>query len=282
MRRTSGKRPRKSLRAGQGARECDAYLRYWARSPKLPTPRTCLFDVAGLPSEAATTLRQTGASKNHRRTRRSQSARRKGAAAVARRRAPRSPTAFDSASARVGSSGLIGARVDRLAFLRPQGARTGSPGLPRAGTQVTVRVEQVSDPVRPMPNLARVLTPPPQSNDEERSLIALAAGGDAGAARRLYDAHAERVHRLAFRLCGDADVAADLVQDSFVQVFRQLGTFRFESAFSTWLHRVVLSTSLSSLRMARRLQTAMRSARLPAVKTPHDLDFAFWPSVKRE
>ncbi|MBI1810122.1 MAG: RNA polymerase sigma factor [Gemmatimonadetes bacterium] len=94
----------------------------------------------------------------------------------------------------------------------------------------------------------------PGTGDDERSLVARAAAGDRGAARALYDAHAARVHRLAFRLCGDADLAADLTQDVFVQVFRQLKTFRGESSFSTWLHRVAVTTSLNSMRKVRRLR----------------------------
>ena len=94
----------------------------------------------------------------------------------------------------------------------------------------------------------------PGAREDERSLVARAAAGDRGAARALYDAHAARVHRLAFRLCGDADLAADLTQDVFVQVFRQLKTFRGESSFSTWLHRVAVTTSLNSMRKVRRLR----------------------------
>jgi RNA polymerase sigma-70 factor (ECF subfamily) len=94
----------------------------------------------------------------------------------------------------------------------------------------------------------------PGKVDDERSLIARAATGDREAARVLYDTHAPRVHRLAYRLCGDPDLAADLTQDVFVQVFRQLGTFRGESSFTTWLHRVAVTTSLNSMRKVRRLR----------------------------
>ncbi len=102
------------------------------------------------------------------------------------------------------------------------------------------------------------------TGDDERSLIARAADGDRGAARALYDRHAARVHRLTFRLCGDADMAEDLTQDVFVQVFRGLKSFRGESSFSTWLHRVALTTALNSMRKVRRLrerETALDDAR---------------------
>jgi RNA polymerase sigma-70 factor (ECF subfamily) len=108
-------------------------------------------------------------------------------------------------------------------------------------------------------NLAETMTTPavaaaPGSGDDERSLVARAADGDRRAARALYDTHAARVHRLAYRLCGDADLAADLTQDVFVQVFKQLKGFRGESSFSTWLHRVAVTTSLNSMRKVRRLR----------------------------
>ena len=90
--------------------------------------------------------------------------------------------------------------------------------------------------------------------DDERSLIARAVVGDRVAARSLYDKHAARVHRLAYRFCGDADMAADLTQDVFVLVFRELPKFRGESAFSTWLHRVAVTVSLNAMRKVKRLR----------------------------
>lgn len=105
-----------------------------------------------------------------------------------------------------------------------------------------------------MPNLARVLisTPPPPV--DEPTLVARAADGDRRAARALYEAHAPRVHRVAYRLCRDRDLAADLVQDVFVQVFRHLKTYRGEAAFGTWLYQVTLRTSLNAMRKVRRLR----------------------------
>lgn len=112
----------------------------------------------------------------------------------------------------------------------------------------------MSDLSETMPNLARVLTPTPPQPVDERTLVARAADGDRRAARALYEAHAPRVHRVAYRLCRDRDLAADLVQDVFVQVFRQLKTFRGESAFGTWLYQVTLRTSLNAMRKVRRLR----------------------------
>jgi RNA polymerase sigma-70 factor (ECF subfamily) len=88
----------------------------------------------------------------------------------------------------------------------------------------------------------------------ERTLIARAAAGDREAARALYDAHAPRVHRIAYRIAGDPDLAEDLTQDVFIHVFRTLGQFRGESAFSTWVYRVALTVSLNAMRKVKRFR----------------------------
>jgi RNA polymerase sigma-70 factor (ECF subfamily) len=94
----------------------------------------------------------------------------------------------------------------------------------------------------------------PGGTDDERSLIALAAIGDRAASRALYDRHAARVHRLAYRVCGDPDLAEDFTQEVFVKVFRSLGQFRGDSAFSTWVHRIAVTVSLNAMRKVKRLR----------------------------
>src|SRR4030095_13185107 len=90
---------------------------------------------------------------------------------------------------------------------------------------------------------------------DERFLIARAQQGDRDAARGLYDAHARSVHRLVFRLCGgDEEMARDLTQDTFIRVFDKLSTFRGESAFATWVHRIAVTVTLNGLRKERRLK----------------------------
>jgi RNA polymerase sigma-70 factor, ECF subfamily len=112
---------------------------------------------------------------------------------------------------------------------------------------------------------AEILAVPLVERDE-RSLIARAAAGDRGATRALYEAHVSRVYRLAFRMSGDADLARDLTQDVFVRVFRRLDRFRGESAFTTWLHRVAVTTCLNGLRKVRRL----REREVPLLEHHHD------------
>jgi len=88
---------------------------------------------------------------------------------------------------------------------------------------------------------------------DERFLVARAQQGDREAARSLYDAHAQRVHRLVFRLCGDEELARDFTQDTFIRVFDKLSTFRGEAAFATWVHRIAVTVTLNGLRKERRL-----------------------------
>ncbi|NUQ12208.1 MAG: sigma-70 family RNA polymerase sigma factor [Gemmatimonadaceae bacterium] len=89
---------------------------------------------------------------------------------------------------------------------------------------------------------------------DERFLVARAQRGDRDAARSLYDAHVRRVHRLVFRLCGDEEMARDLVQDTFIRVFDRLSSFRGESAFATWVHRIAVTVTLNGLRKERRFR----------------------------
>jgi RNA polymerase sigma-70 factor (ECF subfamily) len=72
---------------------------------------------------------------------------------------------------------------------------------------------------------------------------ALAAAGDTRAFERLYRNHAGRVHGLARRMAG-FEHADELTQEVFVRVWQKLGTFRGESAFGTWLHRVAVNVIL--------------------------------------
>jgi len=82
----------------------------------------------------------------------------------------------------------------------------------------------------------------------ETQLIARAQRGDEEAFRALYEAHRRRVYSLCLRMTGDTAEAEDLTQDAFLQLFRKISTFRGESAFTTWLHRLVVNVVLMHLR----------------------------------
>jgi RNA polymerase sigma-70 factor, ECF subfamily len=89
-------------------------------------------------------------------------------------------------------------------------------------------------------------------NDD--ALIERVMAGDPVAQRALYDAHVDRVYRLAYRFAGDGDLARDFTQETFIRAFDRIATFRRRSSFSTWLHAIGVSVALNGLRSVRRLR----------------------------
>lgn len=75
----------------------------------------------------------------------------------------------------------------------------------------------------------------------ESQLIARVIAGDRLAGRALYDTHAPRVYSLAYRMSGDPERAREFTQDTFIRAFARLSQFRGDAAFSTWLHRIVVT-----------------------------------------
>ena len=84
----------------------------------------------------------------------------------------------------------------------------------------------------------------------EGQLIRLAADGDARAIRSLYDRYAPRVFAVVRRIAGDDDLAQDYAQEAWIRAIRALPTFRGDSRFSTWLHRIAVNAALQALRKA--------------------------------
>ncbi len=82
----------------------------------------------------------------------------------------------------------------------------------------------------------------------ERSLIQRAQSGDEHAFAELFQLHKKRVYSVCLLMTKDVAEAEDLTQEAFLQVFRTIGTFRGESAFSTWLYRIAVNTVLMKLR----------------------------------
>ena len=82
----------------------------------------------------------------------------------------------------------------------------------------------------------------------EAEAIERAKQGDAEAFEFLYNLHKRRVYSLCLRMTTNTAEAEDLTQEAFLQLFRKIGTFRGESAFSTWLHRMAVTGVLMRLR----------------------------------
>jgi RNA polymerase sigma-70 factor (ECF subfamily) len=91
--------------------------------------------------------------------------------------------------------------------------------------------------------------------DHEPLLIRRAISGDEGALRALWTRHAPHIDLVVRRMVGgDADLAADIAQEVWIQIFRALPSYRGDSQFSTWAHRIAVNRTLNALRKTRRLE----------------------------
>jgi len=96
----------------------------------------------------------------------------------------------------------------------------------------------------------------------DASTVALARDGDAEAFRSLVDRHSRAVYRLAHRMTGNAQDAEDVVQDTFLKAYRQLGRFESRANFSTWLHRIAVNCSIDLIRSRKHQETGHDAADL--------------------
>ena len=87
---------------------------------------------------------------------------------------------------------------------------------------------------------------------DQRTLVERARRGEASAHRALYDAHVDRIYRLAYRMTGQEHLARELTQDTFIRAFAGMEGFRGDAAFGTWLHTIAVSVTLNELRRRRR------------------------------
>jgi RNA polymerase sigma-70 factor (ECF subfamily) len=93
-------------------------------------------------------------------------------------------------------------------------------------------------------------------------LAASAAAGDVAAFEELYRAHVGRVFALCLRMAGDPTEAEELTQEAFVRAWQKLASFRGDSAFATWLHRLTVNVVLGEWRARGRRQARLDSGRV--------------------
>src|ERR1700686_1612947 len=91
----------------------------------------------------------------------------------------------------------------------------------------------------------------------DSEVIRRAQEGDAEAFATLFHAHKSRIYSVCLRMTNNAAEAEDLTQDAFLQVFRKIATFRGDSAFSTWLHRIAVNTVLMHFRKKSLCQVSL-------------------------
>jgi RNA polymerase sigma-70 factor (ECF subfamily) len=106
----------------------------------------------------------------------------------------------------------------------------------------------------PAPDLATSLRVIPNTSESRVSAddVRRAQLGDSEAFERLYRAECGRVFAVCLRLSGNREHATELMQDAFVRAWEKLASYRSESAFSTWMHRLAVNVVLNDRRMALR------------------------------
>jgi RNA polymerase sigma-70 factor (ECF subfamily) len=104
---------------------------------------------------------------------------------------------------------------------------------------------------------------------ESAAVLARARQGDSEAFRALVERHSRSVFRLAFRMTGNEQDAEDVVQESFLRAYRQLGRFESRANFGTWLYRIVANCSVDLMRSKQARHDQTRSESLDeAVEMP--------------
>jgi len=90
--------------------------------------------------------------------------------------------------------------------------------------------------------------------ENDQLTVQRALGGDQAAMRSLWARHAPHIDVVVRRLVGhDLDLAADIAQEVWIQIFRALPSFRGDAQFGTWAHRIAVNRTLNALRRTRRL-----------------------------
>src|SRR5579863_7258010 len=99
-------------------------------------------------------------------------------------------------------------------------------------------------------------------------LVVAAKAGEAGAFRELVERHGGRVFQLAYRITGNEQDAEDVVQESFLRAYKQIGRFDRGSGFGTWLYRIAANGSLDAIRKRSRQADGAAAAKETASGAP--------------
>lgn len=102
------------------------------------------------------------------------------------------------------------------------------------------------------------------NNTNNQELIRSAQDGNKQAFETLIREHYDVMYKMAFKWCGNRDMAQDVVQDACIKIARNIDSFRFQSSFTSWLYRIVINTAKDRQRQDRRFTT------LPEINDIHD------------
>lgn len=131
---------------------------------------------------------------------------------------------------------------------------TGSPGLNSPGTAASNQKQQRA-----------------KEAEEDRELITKAQAGDRQAFQSLVERHQRRAFAIALSLVRDENDARELVQDAFLRVYKNLGSFQGTSSFFTWLYRIITNLSIDLIRKPGRQVAELDDSRTDI----EDVDFPF-------
>src|SRR5262245_65888737 len=136
---------------------------------------------------------------------------------------------------------------------------------------MTARASPLTD--RRMPRLSHQMHP------DDVAAVAKVRGGDQDAFRVLVERHSRNIYRLAYRMTGKREDAEDVVQETFVRAYRQLGRFEARSNFGTWLYRVGFNCAIDYMRARPHRELAESQETLerisPDTSTPSMDDLVF-------
>jgi RNA polymerase sigma-70 factor, ECF subfamily len=105
----------------------------------------------------------------------------------------------------------------------------------------------------------------------DATAVALAREGDSDAFRALVDRHSRAVFRLAHRMTGNPQDAEDVVQETFLKAYRQLGRFESRANFGTWLHRIAVNCSIDLIRGRKHQEAGHDASDLEALDSADKL-----------
>jgi RNA polymerase sigma-70 factor (ECF subfamily) len=114
----------------------------------------------------------------------------------------------------------------------------------------------------------------------DAAAVALARDGDSEAFRTLVERHSRAVYRLAHRMTGSPSDAEDVVQETFLKAYKQLGRFESRANFGTWLHRIAVNCSIDLIRSRPHRESAHDTSDLDQF-TPVEANEAGRPSPER-
>lgn len=90
---------------------------------------------------------------------------------------------------------------------------------------------------------------------EDLELINRCMAGESASQRLLYDRYVNAMYHIVIRMVGKAEDAEDVIQDTFIKVFKSLGSFRKDSTLGAWIKRIAINSALNFLKKEKRTQT---------------------------